>query len=215
MSNLRLIVGLTLVLSGLGVTEARGQNAPAPAPGTVSTIPVIPSDNGAAVQGLLYSRSFTLATPFTFWWNAQQPQVAEGTILVFDVDPEYVRPRQIGVPVLYVGDTPAMVVNQGYVSGRLVVIVPGRVDLATTPVFFGSVELPERVDSTRGQAEMRAALDMGILPFDADTIAVATENETLETSDLDFLMLAVSDLVLDFCPDEAELAVALAMAAGQ
>jgi len=214
---LRIFAGLSLaVVLAMGV-GALGQPAVAQQPIPENEVPVVPTDNGEAVQGLISARHFTLDSPFIYNWNMDRPQVSEGTIIVLEVDPEYVVPRNVNVPVIYVGDTPAMVTNQGYESGRLIVVAPGRVDLTKTPVYFGSFQLPEAVNAARGQEELDAALEMGIRPFDAKTVADAfvVGGEQLGTSDLDFLMLEVSNLILDFCPDEVDLAVGLAMAVGQ
>ncbi|MEM7260678.1 MAG: hypothetical protein AAF488_01715 [Planctomycetota bacterium] len=211
MLNRRLNAGTTLVLLFtllLASSEVRAQE--------LQDTPVIPTDHGAAVQSLIYARSFTLETPFRYDFNADRPEVAAGTIIVLEVDPELVKPRQVHAPVLYVGESPAMIINQGYTTGRLIAIVPSSVDLATAPVFFGSVELPERVTAERGKAERVAAEAMGIVPFRPEVIANRVEQSggILATSDLDYLMLELAELVFRYCPDEIDLAVALSMTIG-
>lgn len=172
------------------------------------SVPVILTDNGDSVQRLLYARTIELDEGYTYSWTHEQPELKTGTVLVLEVDPDFAYPRQVGVPVLYVGNTPAELTNIGYLSGRMVVIVPGEVDLTTTPIFFGSTELPSQVTKERGDAELQAARDMGIRPFSAAEINGARElgGETLYAFDNNFLMLEVSNLILTYAPDEEERA---------
>ncbi|MFN0057939.1 MAG: hypothetical protein ACKVX7_05715 [Planctomycetota bacterium] len=171
-----------------------------------NSAPVVPEDHGTGVQGLLYARSFSVETPFTYWWTAEQPQITTGTLLVLEVESYYAYPRQVGMPVLYVGDKPAMLLNVGYTSGRLIVLVPGEIDLATTRIWFGSQELPERVDAARGAAELAAAERLGVgAIFNAQQIAVAAETggEPITTSSLEYVLLEVADLIDRYSMDEA------------
>ena len=170
--------------------------------------PVVPTDNGGAVRELLYARPFEVNDPFTYWWTAERPEIGAGYILVVAVDPEFAKPRQVDMPVLYVGHTPAQLTHVGYESGHLVVIVPATVNLATDPIFFGSLELPERVDAARGAQEMAAALTLGIRPVAEDKLsaALAAGGETLREVDLEGVMLTVADLIDEYAPDESEVA---------
>ncbi len=136
-------------------------------------VPIQPVDDGTSVKGLVYARAFEVDEPFTYDWTADREQFQSGYVLVFDVDPELAQPRQGWSPVLYVGRYPAQQTNVGVESGRMVVVVPGAVDLARDLVFFGSYELPERVDETRGLAELEAAREIGIEPLGEAAVAGA------------------------------------------
>ena len=172
------------------------------------SVPAIPSDTGEAVQNVLYARTVHMESPYTYYWCAEQPKITTCTLLVLEVDPDFARPRQVGVPVLYVGDTPVELTNTGYVSGRMIVFVPGEVDLTRTPIYFGSTELPERVDANRGALEQAAAEEMGIAPFSPEVIATARETggEDLHVGDANYLYLECANLIRTYAIDEVEMA---------
>jgi hypothetical protein len=171
-------------------------------------VPAIPA-TPAAVDDLIYARSFTLAEGYKFEWRKDQPMVKEGTILVLKVNPDLVYARQVAEPVLYVGDTTAERINVGYGSGRVIAIVPGKVDLTKTPIWFGTPELPERVDAAMIKSERAAAEKAGIKPFDKKTVAAAQKNggkARLEVADRYELHRSLAPLVLEYSSDETELA---------
>ncbi len=170
--------------------------------------PVEPTDSGDAVRGLLYARPFAVDKPFTYSWTAERAEIQAGYILVVAVDPEFAKPRQVDMPVLYVGRAPAWLTNVGYESGHVVVIVPATVDLTSEPIFFGSLELPERVDAARGAQEMAAALALGIRPVTAEMLSAARAagGETLREPDIEGVFLTVADLIDAFAADESEVA---------
>ena len=161
-----------------------------------------------SVSDLLYARSFELVEPYLYAWLQEQPEITRGSILILELDPRFARPRQVDVAVLFVGDTPAHLTNIGYDSGRKIVIVPEWIDLAGSPSFFGSMELPERIDRRRGEREVEAALAMGIRPFPAARIAAAREvgGDTLRVTGSVELFRAIADLIDIYAPTESELA---------
>ena len=173
-------------------------------------VPAIPS-TPAAVDGLVYARTFTLDNGFQFTWNKAQPTVTTATLLVLRVNPDLVFPRQVAEPVLYVGDSTAQRVNSGYASGYVVAIVPGEVDLTKAPIWFGTPELPERVDATIVKAERSLANQAGIVPFPAKQVEAATAKggERLHLSSMEELLRTeVAELILEHSPQEANLAEA-------
>ena len=123
--------------------------------------PAIP-DVPAAVDDVIYARSFALENGYEFNWSNERPLVTTGTILVLKVNPDLVVPRQTAEPVLYVGNQTAQRVNFGNESGHVIAIVPGEVDLATSPIWFGTPELPEQVDAATVKAERAQADAAGI-----------------------------------------------------
>jgi len=164
----RIVLGVTAtaLLIGAGVATWVGARPQASSP--------TPATSVAPVWDVLYAQRFELETPFTHWYRAEAPQFDRGTILVLEVDPQLVVPRQSFEPVLYVGAQTAERVNQGDVSGRVIAIVPGaELDLEETPIWFGSPELPERVDAARVTSERELAVAAGIEGVPAARVADA------------------------------------------
>lgn len=138
---------------------------------------------------------FQVEVPFAHAWSADRPLVEQGLILVVQVDPEVARPRQGPHPVLYVGDMPAERLSWSATAPWLVVLAPGPVDLARTPVYWGDHTLPEQVDAAHGQAQLAAALAAGISPRGASATAL-----TLRVVDQQALIAAVAPLVQQWAP---------------
>jgi hypothetical protein len=170
--------------------------------------PLIITDKGDSVRELLFVQQFKLAEPYSYEWSAHRREVTEGYLLVLAVDPQFCTLRQTDVPVLFVGDTPAEVANFGVNSGNLIALVPGPIDLSVSLMFFGSFELPERIDQIRGQAELGLAGQLGITPFTANEIGRAADASepviTFESREM--LHSALGDLIEQYSPEELELA---------
>jgi len=187
-----LLLSAALVPAVVIVEVANAQTATSSA-----AVPIEPTGRPDSVRDLVYARPFVLEQPYTYDWTREREEVASGCILVVVVDPNFARPRQVDVPVLYVGSTPAQLTNVGYDSGHLIVIAPGEIDLTDVPIFFGSTELPERVDRARGLLEMEAALDAGARAFAPQCVAEAFE----AGGDM---LLTIADLIEIYTPDETE-----------
>lgn len=183
------------------------QSAPAEDPSVPPPIPATP----AAIEEVLYARAFTLQESYEFEWRKEQPRVTEGTVLVLKVNPDLVYPRQIAEPVLYVGDQTAERLNIGYKSGRVIAIVPGRVDLEKTLIWFGTPELPERVTEKTIAAERKMAEKAGIKPVSAEKAAEARQKggERLAVKDRFELRRNLAALVQEHAADEVELIAGL------
>ncbi len=192
----RLALRVPAVLMTLCAAAVAAQEVP---PAIVH--PVAPS----AVQGVLCARPFTLEKPFAYTYLRDAPFVGGGHLLVVAVDPEAAKPRQVGMPVLYVGDTPAHLTNSGYPSGRLVVIVPDWVD-PTGPVFYGSTLLPERVDRAHGARELALARARGArgAPPERWEAARAAGGAALWLTDAVALFRAAADLIERYAPEEPD-----------
>jgi hypothetical protein len=85
-------------------------------------------------------------------------------MLVLEADPALLRPRETQEPILFVGSLPAQRVTRDFESGRVVVLVPGPVDLAADPIWFGTPGLPEQVDAAAARAERGLATRAAIAP---------------------------------------------------
>jgi hypothetical protein len=105
-------------------------------------------------------------------WRAEQPLVGAGYLLVLAAEPELARTRQTYEPVLYVGDETAQRLYVEREGGRMLVLVPAperadgsvALELGSTPIWFGTLELPERVDARRIASERALAERRGIGP---------------------------------------------------
>lgn len=197
---------MTPTLASDEVTTKPATDAAAEAP-KPPPVPATP----AGVDDLLYARRFTLKQGYTFEWAKNGPLVTEGTILVLKVKPALVHPRQALEPVLYVGNQTAERVNAGHKSGHVIAIVPGKLDLKESPIWFGTPELPERVDANMVKAERALADQAKIGPFKESQIdqATARGQETLNVTDRDELRRQLATLIKEYSPVEKGLINAL------
>lgn len=160
----------------------------------------------AGVKDILYARPFTLQTPYRNDWSKERALVSTGTLVVLDVDPALVVPRNALEPVLYAGNVAVQRLNHGDQSGRVIGIVPGNVDLATTPIYFGTPQLPERVTESSARAERARAERAGVRPLGAERIASVLK-PAVRAMDLAALLRDVAaELVYQYSPQEKELA---------
>ncbi len=176
----------------------------------------------AAVQDIVFAQPFTLDQGEVSTWRAERPVVDSGYIIVLKVNPDLVYPRQSAEPVLYVGDTTAQRLNVGYRSGHVVAVVGAEItgeqamDLSKVKIWFGTPELPERVDANRIAQESALADAAGIKPFSADKISgLLAQNETLSEQSMAGILDDVAAQIRRFSPQEEEVAVALEASSGQ
>jgi hypothetical protein len=171
------LLGSLLALAALGAVGAAWMTAAPQAPAA-------PAETPRGVREVLYARPFVLEESYRHTWRSDQPEVQAGWILVLDVDPALVVPRQVAEPVLYVGDQTAERLNHGDQSGHVIAIVPSPLDLARgapeldpakAAMWFGTPRLPERVDPAVIAAERAAAVRAGIAPLAASSVAKAEE----------------------------------------
>ena len=191
-------IALLLALAACG----GGEEASAPAAAPLRTGPV---------RRLLLARPFALAEPYPHVWRREQPAVSEGWLLVLEVDPSMTVPRQRAMPVILVDDQTAECVNFGQPSGNVVAIVPGPVSESGMSAWFGPPDLPESVDSSwiaRAKAGVRAEERAS---FTAEEIAAARGRGgmALEAAGRVELERAAAGLILEFSPEERELAQSL------
>jgi hypothetical protein len=198
-------------LSLAAVSAGHGQNATAAKPEAVpgdalSGAAVGKASGPSAALAIVEIYPFNLGTGYRYNWLASQPDVTSGLLVVLKVDPEYVVPQNAAEPVLYAGDRTVQRLNQGDRSGYVIGIIPGEVDLATAPIWFGRPELPERVTPEIIAEERALAERAGIGAFSPDEIERALRG-ALEAEDLSELLRGpVADLVLKYSPDEKGLA---------
>ena len=159
-----------------------------------------------SVKGILAARRFILRTPYVNTWSQGREKVFSGTLVVLEVDRAYVVPRNELEPVLYAGDVAVQRLNQGDVSGRVIAIVPGDVDLATVPIWFGTPALPERVTAASARAERALAEKAGIRPLPSAR-APGVQRPAVDAPDMATLLRDVAaSLVEEFSPQEKHVA---------
>ena len=160
----------------------------------------------APVRSIIHAQRFTLETPFQSTWSKDRPRVTSGVLIVVDVDPAYVVPRNAMQPVLYAGNFTVERLNTGYPSGKVIGIVPGNIDLSTAPVWFGPPQLPERVTANMVQAERARAERAGVRAMSQATVSSA-ERSPVAARDLASLLRDVAaQLVYQYSPQEKQLA---------
>jgi hypothetical protein len=160
----------------------------------------------ASVKSILYAQRFTLETPYTNTWSKERATVSTGVLIVVEVDPAFVVPRDTLQPVLYAGNVTVQRLNHGYPSGRVVGIVPGNIDLTSAPIWFGSPQLPERVTESIIQYERARADKAGVRAFPSARIS-SIERPAVAAKDLATLLRNVAaDLVYEYSSQEKQLA---------
>lgn len=176
----------------------------------------------AAVQDIVFAQPFTLEQGEMSYWRAERPVIESGYIVVLKVNPDLVYPRQSAEPVLYIGDTTAQRLNVGYRSGYVVAVVGAEItgdkamDLSKVKIWFGTPELPERVDANRIAQESALADAAGIKAFDAEKIStLLAQNETLNEQSMRGILDDVAAQIRRFSPQEESVAVSLDASSGQ
>ena len=123
--------------------------------------PAAAEEGLTAVRAVRAAEPFVLDTPYRYEWSAEHPEVSGGVVLTLEVAPEWLRVRDIGQPVLFVGAVPAEVVRRDADAGLIWVVVPGALG-PEVPIWFGAPLLPERVTATDGARELAAAQASGL-----------------------------------------------------
>jgi hypothetical protein len=176
----RITLGIALAaVAALGFAAARLWASAEQRPREPATAPA----RTGPVRGLVLARPFVLEEPYVHAWRREGPSVRTGWLVVLEVDPSFVRPTQLAMPVLMVGDQTVECVNFGAESGRVIGVVPaptderGRpvLDLAASPVWFAAPELPERVDARWIAVQRAAARAEDLVTFTAGEIAAAEQ----------------------------------------
>ena len=168
------------------------------------------------VRGIVLARPFTLAEPYVDAWRLEKPSVRSGWLVVLEVDPRFVQPHQVAMPVLLCGAETVECVNFGFDSGKVVAIVPSAtdargeptLDLAASPAWFGAPELPERVDAAWIAAERARAKPDDVATFTAEEVAAARTRggASLQGASRIDLDRQAALLILEYSPQERDLA---------
>ncbi|MBT8485074.1 MAG: hypothetical protein HKO59_09665 [Phycisphaerales bacterium] len=196
------------ILGTLAVAAIAGAAAVAAPP----AVPATP----APIDRVVAAQPFVLDDAFRFEWREEKPDARAGYLIVIKVNPDLVYPRQTLEPVLYVGNQVAQRVNVGYRSGHVVAIVPApldengvvQLDLAKTPIWFGTPELPERINAHAIEVELSVARAAGITPRPAAEVRAAlaaTAGRTTAFRDAHRLVQSAAELIRVYSPEEQDL----------
>src|SRR4029079_13648785 len=130
-------------------------------------------------------------------WSKERRESTSGTLVVLEMDGAYLVPRNATVgPVLYAGDKTLLRLNHGHLSGRVIGIVPGTVDLSTVPLWFGT---PENADAKTPEAvlaERRRTERASMAPLPAAQVRAATRAPVSAKDLADLLRATGAELVL-------------------
>jgi len=161
----------------------------------------------APIKGILAARRFTLETPFPYTWTKERIMVSSGTLVVIGVDPALVVPRNTLEPVLYAGNVPVLRLNHGNKSGRVIGIVPGSIDVTTSPIWFGTPQLPERITTAEADAERARAEKAGVAQRAQHAKIADLDGPVVASKDLaELLRTVAADLVLTYSSNDKDLA---------
>jgi hypothetical protein len=161
-----LLALLALALLGLltwRATATQGEREPSFAP---------PRDLPRGGVELLEAVPFVLEEPFVHEYRAEKPLATAGYLLALRADPELARTRETFEPVLYVGHETAERCHAPITGANLIALVPAPLgadggpdlDLDSALIWFGGLELPERVDAARVARELELARARGLGP---------------------------------------------------
>ena len=139
----------------------------------------------APVDDILLARPFTLDEPYTSRWQAEQPQVASGHVVVLRVRPSLVAPRAGSTPVLCAGSVTVEWLNDPHPSGVVIGVVRTDLDPLDTLIWFARHGYPAETTAETIDAERQVALEAGVMPLDPArvTLALAAGGEPLHAQD--------------------------------
>ena len=161
-------------------------------------------DLAGGVRAIVYARPFGLIEGYDHQWRSDPFHVTEGWLLVLQVASELAVASNEHEPILYAGDQTMERINSGLGSARIVCVLPGAVDLAATPMWYGAPGLPEEVTARTIARERVAAERAGVAPLSP----VRLGDPVLLPSRAELHRLAAT-LVLEHAPQEQDLASGL------
>lgn len=173
-------------------TERPAEPAPPQVP---SAMPPVPATPGAPVE-VVASQPFTLHAPYVHRCRREGGEVRSGHLVVVRAAPGFIIPRQVAEPVACFGSQTGERLWASPERGLAIYLVPAwdeGSDAArrpgnplVDPVFFGSPELPERVDAAwiaAERARAEAAFANGALRVPARPAVAPTPALDLDSVD--------------------------------
>lgn len=182
-----------------------------PQPTTPTPVGTGPSGEASSfkprpVVGIMHIQPFHLEQSFKYDWRRDTPDVRSGLLVVFKVDPDLVTPRNALEPVLYAGNQTVQRLNHGHKSGFVIGIIPVQIDLSQEPIWFGTPDLPERIDAQTIAKERTKAERFGISALASFDIQSRTQDPVVAPDLTTLLREQAADLLLEFSPQEKMLA---------
>ncbi len=168
-----------------------------------------PTPDGFKPQPIIdieYIQPFRLEQSFKYDWRIDLSDVNSGLLVVIKVDPSLVTPRNELEPVLYAGNQTVQRLNHGHESGFVIGIIPEQIDLSNEPIWFGTPDLPERIDAEMIARAHTKAKRSGISALKSIDIQGKTRNIIVVPNLTTLLREHAADLVLEFSPQEKYLA---------
>ena len=159
-----------------------------------------------ATIDILYAKPFQLNQGYRYDWSKERPFVTEGVLVVLEVDPKFVKPTNALQPVLFAGNQTVQRLNHGYESGIVIGIIPGRVDLPQTPIWFGHPALPEQVSTDTITSESNLASNSNIKAFSKKKIDNIMQSNMTAENLAELLFKDAAELILEYSPTEKYLA---------
>jgi len=126
----------------------------------------------SAVQDIDAAVSFVLRSPYADPAMRGAPSVGRGLAIVVHADPALIEPRAEATPVLYAGASAAEIVCASS-SGRLLVLVPGNIDLEAVPIWFGPPAFPDKVTPSSAAGTLEDARAAGVRPLPGSSVQAA------------------------------------------
>ena len=211
-----------LVVSAIGVLALLGATASEGKLGwqqrSDAALPSLPVEAQGVID-VLFAQPYVLDQAYVHTWRAERPLTGAGYLLVLEVEEAFTVPRNTKESVLYVGGEVAERLNWGTGSSRAIALVPApldadgapALDLETALIFYGSPELPERVDAALIQEELAAARAAGVEALSGARALTALEagGGLKRFAGRTALERHAARLLLEYSPSEAELAESL------
>lgn len=189
----------------------------------VPELPRTPSQNSGAQP--IFVQWVELAKPYQSDFRAERPLVRAGWLAVVRADSALLAPRSLAEPLLLAaGDgwiTSVEWIQHGHTSGHRVCFIPWvddaqpsgsselrgasesikeRANLRDLRIWFGTPELPERVDAAMLARERALAQASGLQPTPKDRVPAASAD--LSLTDRDALVARMKQLAATWCPAE-------------
>ena len=160
------LTGLFIALGTLAVRATTGERRGVTAAPARAEQPV--ADASAGGPRLVHLQPFALERGFPHYWCAERPLVEAGYLVVVSATREEAARREVGEPILMLGERVIERLNDGRESGVIVGLVPAplrrgapALALERLPLHFAPAVLPETIDLERARGFRDAYLDAG------------------------------------------------------
>lgn len=148
------------------LTLAAGSDTPADRPSPPDHLPV-------TVDAVRWAQPFSLAQATPWTMGSTPRDIDRGWLVELRAPADLLAPRAVGRQVLFVDDVPVRSLHTPLLASCTVVVVPGDTlpSLDKAHWYFGSTNLPERMDAAHGEWELHVALDAGVPVMAPEVIA--------------------------------------------